>query len=312
MATPEDNVEKGLFEQDPHVEQLRPEPSAPPSDTVILEGLAGKSDREGWARLYFNRTLTYYAEFRREDIVFTEAIPPEQAPMVGLKATRVGIKKDAVIEYTRTTRATVQDEFDLDVQLGAAPRRAAQPNIPDSFFDCPATIGPECPTQPFGCATDQTCGCGTQRTQCFCPTDNTCRTDCGQATCDTCRTQCGQATCVTCQQTLAIPVKQDVISRRASRPAIHARPSAAKRPARPAVRNAARQPATLAVRNATRRPAIPVSVARRLTRMYLPAVLAASSLKYFYRILSHCTLPPHRSAGPYQGSRGGEPDLTRI
>ena len=117
MATPEDNVDKGLFEQDPHVDQLRPEPSAPPSDVVILEGLAGKSDREGWARLYFNRELTYYAEFRREDIVFTEAIPPDQPPMLGLKGTRVGIKKDAVIEYTRTTRATAGDEFDLDVQI---------------------------------------------------------------------------------------------------------------------------------------------------------------------------------------------------
>lgn len=202
MATPgKDGGEKGLFDQDPLVDQLRPEPSAPPSDAVILDGLAGKSDREGWARLYFNRALTYYAEFRREDILFTEAIPPDQAPMVGVKATRVGIKKDAVIEYTRTTRAAAPDEFDLDVRLGAAAQRAAQPNVPDSFFDCPATIGIECPTQPFGCATDQTCGCGTQRTQCFCPTDNTCRTDCDQATCDTCRTQCGQATCVTCQQT---------------------------------------------------------------------------------------------------------------
>jgi hypothetical protein len=197
------NDDKGLFEQDPHVEQLRPEPSAPPADVVILEGLAGKSDREGWGRLYFNRTLTYYAEFRREDIVFTEAIPPEQGPMVGLKATRVGIKKDAVIEYTRTTRATVQDEFDLDVRLGAAaPRQAAQPNIPDSNFDCPITIGIECPTQPFGCVTDQTCGCQTQqRTECFGFTcAGTCRTDCDQATCDTCRTKCGQNTCQTCNQ----------------------------------------------------------------------------------------------------------------
>ena len=31
MATQEgDGGEKGIFEQDPHVEQLRPEPSAPP------------------------------------------------------------------------------------------------------------------------------------------------------------------------------------------------------------------------------------------------------------------------------------------
>ena len=169
MATPEDNVEKGLFEQDPHVDQLRPEPSAPPSDVVILEGLAGKSDRDGWARLYFNRTLTYYAEFRREDIVFTEAIPPDQAPMIGLKATRVGIKKDAVIEYTRTTRARARDEFDLDVQLEVAgPRGAALPIPP--------------PTSPI-----------------LCHTAETCRTDCGQASCGTCQNTCN--TCNTCRVT---------------------------------------------------------------------------------------------------------------
>jgi hypothetical protein len=215
MAIPEDNVDKGLFEQDPHVDQLRPEPSAPPSDVVILEGLAGKSDREGWARLYFNRTLTYYAEFRREDIVFTEAIPPEQAPMVGLKATRVGIKKDAVIEYTRTTRAKAADEFDLDVQLGATPQLNA--NLSLSIGVC---------TQPFGCQTDQTCGCGTgatchrvtcadtcergceTRDTCNQVTCNTCATNCEQTcgicptegrTCRTCQTQCNQATCQTCQ-----------------------------------------------------------------------------------------------------------------
>src|SRR5690348_13731275 len=93
MATPEDNVEKGLFEYGMHVDQLRSERSATICDVVILEGMAGTSEREGWARLYFNRTLTYYAEFRKEDIVFTEAIPPEQGPMIGLKATRAGIKK---------------------------------------------------------------------------------------------------------------------------------------------------------------------------------------------------------------------------
>src|SRR5690242_5594191 len=182
MATQEgDGGEKGIFEQDPHVEQLRPEPSAPPSDVVILEGLAGKSDREGWARLYFNRTLTSYAEFRREDIVFTEAIPPEQAPMVGLKATRVGIKKDAVIEYTRTTRAKAADEFDLDVQLGATPQLNA--NLSLSIGVC---------TQPFGCQTDQTCGCGTGVT-CH---RFTCGDTCGR-TCETCQTRCAQATCPT-------------------------------------------------------------------------------------------------------------------
>ncbi len=58
MATEErDEGEGGPFDQDPFVEQMRPEPSAPPSEVVVLEGLAGRSDREGWARLYFRRAL---------------------------------------------------------------------------------------------------------------------------------------------------------------------------------------------------------------------------------------------------------------
>jgi hypothetical protein len=227
------NDQGGGIEQDPWVERLRPEPSAPPSEVATLEGLAGKSDRDGWARIYFNTSLTYYAEFRREDVVYTEAVPAEQAPMKGLKSTRVGVRKDAVIEYTRTTRARPRGGMDLDVQLAAArPRLAAQP---DTFFDCPATIGVECPTQPFGCVTDpnRTCGCPTGRTDCICPTvdtcgrticightcievcdTQTCPTVCGntcqtcatrcnqptcQATCQTCATRCGQATCNTCQ-----------------------------------------------------------------------------------------------------------------
>jgi hypothetical protein len=202
MATPEDNVDKGLFEQDPHVDQLRPEPSAPPSDVVILEGLAGKSDREGWVRLYFNRTLTYYAEFRKEDIVFTEAIPPEQGPMVGLKATRVGIKKDAVVEYTRTTRAKAADEFDLDVQLGAAGTPGAALRPPDTRTPCGDTG--TCDT----CLTCDTCRtrcnqptcpqtqCQTCRT---CQTCQTCQTCPDQGTCQTCQTNCNQRTCqITC------------------------------------------------------------------------------------------------------------------
>src|SRR5581483_4836735 len=225
-----DNGQDPSFEQDPYVDRLRPDPSAPPAEVATLEGLAGRSDREGWARLYFNRALNYYAEFRTEDIVYTEPIPPEERPMKGLKCTRVGVRKDAVIEYTRTTRARARDEFELDVRLAPVGRLPAQP---DTFFDCPATIGIECPTQPFGCATDQTCGCPTGRTDCVCPTvdtcgrticightcvevcdTNTCPTVCGQTcqtcqtrcnqptcqpTCNTCATQCGQATCATCR-----------------------------------------------------------------------------------------------------------------
>jgi hypothetical protein len=194
---------------DPHVERLRPDPAEPPQRVVELEGLLGDSDRPGFRRLYFTRSLTYYAEFRTEDVVFTEAVPPEQPPLAGLESSRVGIKAGAPIEYTRTSTAKPADEFDLDVRV-AAPR---QPGVPTLMAD---TWEAECPgPSRFGdCGTDFTCVCGEtiQITVCrgatcidVC-TVNTCRTDCGEATCgdtclrtcDTCRTQCGQPTCATC------------------------------------------------------------------------------------------------------------------
>jgi hypothetical protein len=189
--------------QHPFVSQVRPDPSAPPSAVAQLEGLAGNSDREGWARLYFNRSLTYYAEFRKEDVVSTAPIPPEQSPIAGIEATRVGLRQDAVIEYTRTTRARPQDEFDLGIQLGAAPsgvqaQLPIQRTIPDGCV--PRTID-TCRTDCFGVTCDT---CRTQCGQATCVgTCQTCQTQCGQATCvgtcQTCQTQCGQATCQTCQ-----------------------------------------------------------------------------------------------------------------
>jgi hypothetical protein len=167
---PDDEKKPGeSISQHPFVDQVRPDPSAPPSAVVQLEGLAGNSDREGWVRLYFNRSLAYYAEFRREDVAFTEPIPPEQSPIAGIEATRVGLRQDAVIEYTRTTRARPQDEFDLGIQLGAAPE-----GLPptQSGTLCLACLPPP-PTV------------GRQRT---CQATCTCQTDCRQITCVTCDT----------------------------------------------------------------------------------------------------------------------------
>jgi hypothetical protein len=228
----------GGFEQDPHVDRLRPDPSSPPAEVVILEGLAGNSDRDGWARVYLSTSLNYYAEIRREDIVYSEPIPPEQPPMKGLKCTRVGVKKDAVIEYTRATRARVLDEFDLDIRLGMRAALQAQCVGTQEGTTCAA----ECPGGGTGinqtCLTCVSCGdtcqiticrgatcidvcetriqtacdqatcetcrtCETCQTRCNQPTCqatcNTCGTQCGQATCATCQTQCGQATCNTCR-----------------------------------------------------------------------------------------------------------------
>ena len=221
----------GSTGQDPYVERLRPDPSQPPQRVVVLSGLLGNSDRPGYKRLYFNRALDYFAEFRSEDVVHTEQIPSDQHPMLGLDATRVSIRWDATIDYTWTKVARPLDEFDLDIRLGSAMARG--PILPPETrgTDCPgftayrcntvADCGPRdtiqiticrgntcidvCDTR-VTCETCQTeCGqatCATCETQCgqqTCATCQTCQTQCGQATCATCQTQCGQATCATCQ-----------------------------------------------------------------------------------------------------------------
>ena len=161
--------------QDPYVERLRPDPSQPPEPVRILEGLLGDSDREGYKRLYFTRELDHYAEFRTEDVVFREPIPSEQPPMVGLDATRVGIRRDAPIEYTRVRAPRPVDEFDLDVRLGGAPTRRPATTI-DTCFG-------------FTCGGEQTCANTCQ---------NTCQNTCVGFTCEgqqTCGGTCVGGTC---------------------------------------------------------------------------------------------------------------------
>ena len=217
--------------QDPYVERLRPDPSQPPRAVLTLAGLLGDSDRPGFRRLYFTRELDYYAEFRADDMVDAAPISAEEPPFLGDEATRVRIRRDAMIEYTRTRMARPVDEFDLDVRLGAAQARAGA--APDSFV---ATCWVTCP---LGCIevpgdTGDTCFCGRDTVQiticrgrtCVdvgtcdtcgirCRTDfgqtcdtcagtcDTCQTQCGQntcaGTCNTCQTNCGQNTCNTCQ-----------------------------------------------------------------------------------------------------------------
>lgn len=208
--------------QDPYVARLRPDPSQPAQRVIVLSGLRGDSDRDGYRRLYLTRDLDYYAEFRAEDVVHTEPIPADQPPFMGLDATSVSIRRGATIEYTWARTARPLDEFDLDIRLG--------PAVPERFVSAFPTRDAECPGPSFvnPCPTDVTCGCGTvQITVCrggtcieVCDTARTCITDCRQRptcgtcdtrcgqptcegqtcrTCQTCQTQCGQDTCVTCR-----------------------------------------------------------------------------------------------------------------
>ena len=182
----------GQRRQDEFVERLRPDPAQPPQPVLTLDGLLGDSDREGYRRLYFSRALDQYAEFRSEDVVAMESVPDDAPPFVGLQSTRVTLKRDAAIEYTRAA-AGPPDDFDLDVRIGAGGIESAGriPPITLAVGTCAAV-----------CRTIDGATCDTCRTRCdtcrTCATCQTCHTACG--TCQTCDATC-QGTCQNCTQT---------------------------------------------------------------------------------------------------------------
>jgi len=191
--------------QDPFVERLRRDPSQPPQPVRVLEGLLGNSDRAGYHRIYFTRELDTYAEFRAEDVVYREPVPPDQPPFRGLDASRVGIRRDAPVWYTQVRTPRPVDEFDLDIRLSRlGPRRGfAAPGR--RGFAAPGRRGfaalgeTTCQTQCGTCG-QATCGNTECATQCGTCDPATCvDTQCG--TCDTCQTQCDTCanTCQTCQ-----------------------------------------------------------------------------------------------------------------
>jgi hypothetical protein len=158
--------------QDPIVQRLRPDPTQPPEAALTMSGFLGDSDRPGFRRLYFTHDLTFYAEFRGEDVLHMAPIPPEDPPFRGEEATRVALRRDATVDYTRSRRAPAFDEFDLDVQFGRV-MSARLPNIPYLTDSCihgcwrtaecdppvvtPASCGPTCETCDTNCGTCDTC-----------------------------------------------------------------------------------------------------------------------------------------------------------
>ena len=199
--------------QDPLVARLRPDPSQPPEPTRTLEGVLGDSDRPGFRRVYVTPELDQYAEFRTDDVISVADIPPDQPPFLGEPATRVTLRRDAPVDFTRSHRARPLDEFDLDVRLAAA-GRAAAPGQPVTFGEpgCLETYG-------FGCVDTFDFGCHQLATFIDCPSEActlTCWPTCG-GTCITCGGTCAPTcgrTCFTCGptcgRTCACPTRQFV------------------------------------------------------------------------------------------------------
>jgi hypothetical protein len=125
QPSPDDPSAIGDRPQDAYVAERLSSPSERPAKTLELSGLLGDSDRPGYRRLYFTKQLNYYAEFASADVLAVETVPKEQAPFIGLDATRVTLRRDATVSFTQVRSAAPVDEFDLDVRLageyGAAP-----------------------------------------------------------------------------------------------------------------------------------------------------------------------------------------------
>jgi hypothetical protein len=109
---------------DPLVEVLVPDPSQPPTPTVSLLGLLGRSAKEGYWRLYFSSSLESYAEFKEEDVLHSVKVPRALPPFLGMEATRVWLRHDAEVEYTRTESRRVQAKA---LQGGLAARSPIDP-----------------------------------------------------------------------------------------------------------------------------------------------------------------------------------------
>jgi hypothetical protein len=162
--------------QDPHVQRLRPDPSQAGTPPRVLRGLWGDSDRPGYRRLYFSRLLDWYAEFRLQDVVAVEDVPPEKPPFLGERASRVALRPDAPVDITRSRAASAVDAFDLDVRFGYPIVSAELPN--NSVLE-PCLL----------CATPGEVTCDTSQTCDTCFGQVTCAVSCVECVTDLCVSQ---------------------------------------------------------------------------------------------------------------------------
>jgi hypothetical protein len=137
--------------QDPLVERLRPDPAQPAEPTKTLSGLLGDSDRPGHRRLYFTAELDYYAEFRGEDVLAYADLPPDQPPFLGEQATRVTLRRDATVAFTRTQQA----------EAAVAPLPPSVPCPSMTPVTCPSQVV-ICPSQRIICRRSQVVICRSQ------------------------------------------------------------------------------------------------------------------------------------------------------
>jgi len=126
----------GNGRQDPIVERLRPDPAQPALRTTTLRGFLGNSELDGRQRIYFTRTLDYYAEFRSEDVVRIAAIAAEESPFPGEAATMVELPPGVTVNYVRARVTPETSPFDLDIRPATLPYDPYTPVFIDTSHSC--------------------------------------------------------------------------------------------------------------------------------------------------------------------------------
>ena len=149
-----------------------------------LTGLVRRAPKPGRWLIHTTLDMIRCLEVAESDIVDFETLTAEQSPFGRMGGTRVLVKKNAEIQTNWAEARLSDDEFDLDIRLGAGGVR--KPHEICEGTEDGTTCAAECEGETDGC----TDGCSDA---CHPPTANTCKTECGQATCDA-------QTCVTCHQ----------------------------------------------------------------------------------------------------------------
>ncbi len=174
-------------------------------------GLVGRSQKAGYRQIFPTLDMGRYIEIAEADILEMEELAPAHSPFGALGGTRLSVREDARILTNRAfSTAEVDDEFDLDIRLGASGwsvpahldegavyaaggEEGAGPKAIKTNGACPTETCRTCVT----CAGENTCQtCHTCKGENTCQTCQTCK---GENTCQTCNTQCEQNTCQTCK-----------------------------------------------------------------------------------------------------------------
>jgi hypothetical protein len=98
---------KKALSQDALVENLIPNPGQQ-QPTVQLTGWLGKSGQEGTWNLYLSPALDEYVQFSENDVVHSQPLTAETAPLGG---TSVWLKTDAQLKHVQVTTQQMQAGF---------------------------------------------------------------------------------------------------------------------------------------------------------------------------------------------------------